>query len=1044
MKNEGTIETSLNINKKYFHKKSTSNYNGKHLFNKIPSSKKINTSNNKPQETLNRVKIKIKNIQKSIPKLNNENIGNNKIKKIKYIDKINSIESLNKLNTNSKTIQHIDHTDNDCDNSLKKYPPSKIDSKNHIIISKKNKNSTLIKTKIQRNSEILNLNRSKNDFSTNFLFKSNHNNSKDLINKTSKKGKNLFISYLVKKVRKKNNNSENKIYNSNHNILTINRNTLNRDISKRICKNNTSSQLQHISRGPCHNNSSMIQSASSHLSQNENNVHNLYFSESNKMAATNIIKKFIKIHTSGNNSHNNIIINNNFSFPSQKNIDILSHNKSNNFIKNSNNIETIDNSNINYKKVGKSYLKKKIKVIKDNNFEKEQLKRFKTEKELELIEVDKNMYQLIQKKKKRIYLDSKDLSQKKILSFELNKNENLKNIYKNLEKSEDLEKNIEMTRNLVSPIKEKDKDTPLCLTNETMKKKNIINKKSKEKVNGSKNKKSNNINRFVKKRGKKNLSIQIETKYIYQKNNIFQNDRYKKFLLEKNNIISENNASDIYNSTNIYNTIQTKPVNPFDSSNNNYIRNNYSDSKYNYNFKKRNSNQKTMNKSRVNTIDFDHMNKNSKNKSKEKVLKKKNNSNIKIKNVKIKNICKININQKPNDNKVKFLRKKYNKKKKIEINDEIDDKEITYINDSFLEEDLDEDYLVRDTTQSTNNMTKINTKMKSHFMNVLKHRNNLKLKSFPRVSMPLLSIFKEKNIINEILLYCDYGTLNKLCLINKEHYKYLKPIIYEKIKLKIIEINKSSNHLNNAIKKSIFIYTPLSKLSKVVLQKNYFDLLYEVNEKYEVDIKKDLLRTMPDDISFKYGKENYNKLYHILSAYSNYNKNIGYAQGLNFLAAICLCIFKDEIDSFIFLDGLIQKFKFENLFGIKNEQLNVKLKQIESCVNKWCPEINKYLQTKLLNYDFFTCKWMVTLFSNSMNTKYLFQLWDYMIVFGWKFFKFFVIAVIKFNENKILNSSLEKITKTMNGILKTREFEDNFINIINITFQYINKDNEII
>ena len=1046
MKNEGTIETSLNINKKYFHKKSTSNYNGKNLYNKIPSSKKINISSNKPQETLNRIKIKIKNNQKSIPKLNNESIGNNKIKKIRCIDKINSIESLNKVNINSKTIQHIYHADTEYDNSLKKYPTSTIASKNRIIISKKNKNSTLIKCKMQRNSEILNLNRSKNDFSTNFLFKSNRTNSKDLINKTNKKGKNLFISYLVKKVGNKNNSSENKIYNSNHNILTLNRNILNRDISKRICKNNTSSQLQRINKVPNHNNSSMIQSASSHLSHNENNVHNLYFNEKNKMTTINIIKKFIKIYTSGNSYNNNLILNNNFFFPSQKNFDTLNHNKSNNYIKHSNITDTIDNSNINYKKVGKNYLKKKIKVINNNNFDKEKLIRFKTEKELELVEVDKNMYQLIQKKKKRIYLDSKDLSQKKKLSFDLNKNENLKKIYIKLEKSEDLEKNIEMTRNLISPIKDKDKkerDTHLCLTNETLKKKNLINRKSKEKVNGSKNKKATNINEVVRKREKKNLSIQIETKYIYQKNNIFQNDRYRKFLIEKNNVISENNANDLYNNTNTYNTIQTKPINPFDSSNN-HIRNNNSDSKYNHNFKNMNNNLKTMNKSRISTIDFDNINKKSKNKTKEKVLKKKkNNSKIKIKNVKIKNICKINISQMSNENKVKFLRKKYNKQKKIEINDEIDDK-ITYINDSFLEEDLDEDYLVRDTTQSTKNMTKINTKMKSHFMNVLKHRNNLKLKSFPKVLMPLLSIFKEKNIINKILFYCDYDTLNKLCLINKEHYKYLKPIIYEKIKLKIIEINKSSNNLNNVIKKSILIYTPLSKLSKIMLQKNYFDLLYEVNEKYEVDIKKDLLRTLPDDISFKYGKENYNKLYHILSAYSNYNKNIGYAQGLNFLAAICLCIFKDEIDSFIFLDGLIQKFKFENLFGIKNDELNVKLKEIECCVDKWCPEIKKYLQTKLLNYDFFTCKWMITLFSNSMNIKYLFQLWDYMIIFGWKFFKFFVIAVIKFNEIKILNCSLEKITKTMNEILKTREFEDNFINIINITFQYINKDNEII
>ena len=162
------------------------------------------------------------------------------------------------------------------------------------------------------------------------------------------------------------------------------------------------------------------------------------------------------------------------------------------------------------------------------------------------------------------------------------------------------------------------------------------------------------------------------------------------------------------------------------------------------------------------------------------------------------------------------------------------------------------------------------------------------------------------------------------------------------------------------------------------------------------------------------------------------------------MAGHCLYIFNNEIDAFIFLDALIQKFKLENLIGIKNNELNKKLNKIECFVNKWCPEVNKHLQKIFLNYDFFTCKWMITLFSNNMNPKYLFQLWDYMIIFGWKFFKCFVIAIIKFNENKILNSSLETITKIMNDILKTKEFENNFNNIINFTFQYLNKEEEIV
>ena len=67
-----------------------------------------------------------------------------------------------------------------------------------------------------------------------------------------------------------------------------------------------------------------------------------------------------------------------------------------------------------------------------------------------------------------------------------------------------------------------------------------------------------------------------------------------------------------------------------------------------------------------------------------------------------------------------------------------------------------------------------------------------------------------------------------------------------------------------------------------------------------------------------------------------------------------------------------------------------------------------------------------------------------MIIFGWKFFKGFVISVIQYNENIIIKSSLETINKNIKNILKTKEFENNFNNIINKAFEHINKEKEII
>ena len=305
-------------------------------------------------------------------------------------------------------------------------------------------------------------------------------------------------------------------------------------------------------------------------------------------------------------------------------------------------------------------------------------------------------------------------------------------------------------------------------------------------------------------------------------------------------------------------------------------------------------------------------------------------------------------------------------------------------------------------------------------------------------------ILTQHKLIKNIIRFCDQRTLNMLCLLSKNYYNVLKIFIYEKIKNKILKYNKKESiYENNKIKNSLFKYSQLSEMSKILLQKKYTDLLYENNCKYDEEIKKDLTRTFPENYSFQYGNSNYNKLYHILTAYSNYNKKIGYAQGLNFLAANCIYAFDNEIDEFIFLDALIRKFNLETLLGISNN-LKLKLRNFNFFLGKYTPKVNSYLESIALNYDFFTASWMLTLFSSSMDFNFLFCIWDYMIIFGWKFFKCFVVAVIKKFENDILKQPQDSLTFYMKNILRDSKFKENFESIISLTFEYLIKINEII
>ena len=237
-------------------------------------------------------------------------------------------------------------------------------------------------------------------------------------------------------------------------------------------------------------------------------------------------------------------------------------------------------------------------------------------------------------------------------------------------------------------------------------------------------------------------------------------------------------------------------------------------------------------------------------------------------------------------------------------------------------------------------------------------------------------------------------------------------------------------------------FSSLSRLSPLILHKKYVDLLLEKNNNYDKEIQKDLTRTYPNNSTFKYGNPNYNKLYHLLTVYSLYNPKIGYAQGINFLVAHIIVLFEKEEDGFFFLDALLQKFEFEKLLGVENKLQN-KLNNEGTYFKQYCQEIQNYLNSMHLGHEFFTANWMITLFSNAMDNRHLFIVWDFLIIYGWKFFIYFVFSVLNIYKESILEEEQNKLTFLMKNIFKNDLFEQKFQNIIEQTLELINKDKNI-
>ena len=321
-------------------------------------------------------------------------------------------------------------------------------------------------------------------------------------------------------------------------------------------------------------------------------------------------------------------------------------------------------------------------------------------------------------------------------------------------------------------------------------------------------------------------------------------------------------------------------------------------------------------------------------------------------------------------------------------------------------------------------------------INIIKKNNNIKLIDF----FANRKDKKENKIKICIENFLDFKSLLQLSSVNRSFYKNVRFFLFKFIYNNSIGSNTQRKDQKVFISKiitSIFKYCSIKIKTKKELKKVYSS--FKAKSKYDQEIIKDLTRTFPKDKSFSKDSNNSNKLYNILNCYSNFNKNIGYAQGLNFIAAIAICMFDNEEICFLFLDSLINRFELNTFLSIDNKDLIGKLSHFSKYLNKYIPEIISFLDKHDINHGFFSHGWILTLFSNSMKKEYLIHTWAFMIIFGWKFFYSFVIQILLWYKKDIFNSNINLLCAKMKNILADDDFGKNYKNIIKNTFNFMNK-----
>lgn len=193
------------------------------------------------------------------------------------------------------------------------------------------------------------------------------------------------------------------------------------------------------------------------------------------------------------------------------------------------------------------------------------------------------------------------------------------------------------------------------------------------------------------------------------------------------------------------------------------------------------------------------------------------------------------------------------------------------------------------------------------------------------------------------------------------------------------------------------------------------------------DIYRDISRTFPKHTLFR-DRNNHgqNSLFSVLRAYSLYNPDVGYCQGMGFIVGVLLMYMSEE-DSFYMLISILDKYEFSGLYLPGLPLLNTHLDKLKRIFKKRIPNLYNHFRNENVDETMYASQWFMTIFAYSFNLDAVARIWDLFFLEGINLIFKISIAILKILRNSLFNQSFENILHT----LKTAPYTININELIN-------------
>ncbi|XP_054994343.1 TBC1 domain family member 14 isoform X2 [Sorex araneus] len=203
-------------------------------------------------------------------------------------------------------------------------------------------------------------------------------------------------------------------------------------------------------------------------------------------------------------------------------------------------------------------------------------------------------------------------------------------------------------------------------------------------------------------------------------------------------------------------------------------------------------------------------------------------------------------------------------------------------------------------------------------------------------------------------------------------------------------------------------------------------------------IKLDISRTFPSLCIFQQGGPYHDPLHSVLGAYTCYRPDVGYVQGMSFIAAV-LILNLDTADAFIAFSNLLNKPCQMAFFRVDHSLMLTYFAAFEVFFEENLPKLFAHFKKNNLTPDIYLIDWIFTLYSKSLPLDLACRVWDVFCRDGEEFLFRTALGILRLFEDVLASMDFIHMAQFLTRLPDDLPAEEVFTAIATVQMQSRNK-----